>query len=127
MEKAELCVSAVEKAEKAAKASVKKENDVLTAAISRHGAEKTLYADIVKKLETKLDVPKSQPTVQIPLKETSGAVGDCFEKDCQKLNIVVHNIPEEDWNVPYTERTSQDAAKVEKLCRDVFRLVVKAE
>ena len=127
MEKAELCVSAVEKAEKAVKASVKMENDVLTAAISRNGADKTLYADIVKKLETKLDVPKSQPTAQIPLKEISGAVGNCFEKDRRKLNIVVHNIPEEDWNVPYTERTSRDATKVEKLCRDVFRLVVKAD
>ena len=89
---------------------------------------KALYAEVVEKIEGKLDViPRFSPPGQAPLKDISGAVGDCFEKDRRKLNIVVHNLPEEGHNIPHSERASLDASKVEKICRDVFHLMVKTE
>lgn len=64
---------------------------------------------------------------QIQLKEISGAVGDYFEKDKRKRNIVIHNLPEEPRNSAQFERIRNDSDKVEKMCRDVFKVVVKPE
>ena len=107
---------------------------VLKKSFEQQSIQKTSYSDmlkstctnVVKEVNLKLDaMPKfSPPKDEAKIaRDMSCVLDDYLDKDKRKLNVVVHNLPEEQGNTA-AERSSKDQEAFQSVARDALKLQI---
>ena len=88
--------------------------------------ENTTYAEITKKLASKLEKESlSKPSVEV--KDLQNAVTDCLEQEKRRRNIVVFNVPEQENHLSVADQAAKDSEEIVQLIMEGLKLKIHPE
>ena len=107
---------------------VTQHGNMVAAAVASEHEHKKSYADAVKALDSKIEAISSKQVSEGTVKGSGaalvGAVGNFFDKEKRKNNIVIHNLPESEAQ-DAKERTDKNMDAFKDLLKDEFHLNAK--